>query len=696
MKNSEFLLELYSEEIPSFLQNKYAKIIAQYFEDFLNEKTVNHSEVVFYSGPCRIVIYINSIDNFIPERGTLIKGPKITATDIAIEGFCKANSINKSDLIKQNINRIDYYFAKILLKEVTIKKVLEENIPQILGKIVWPKSMYWGNYNISWIRPLKNIICLLNSEIVKFEFGHLESNNLTAGHKFLRPLGNPVNSYSEYKEYLENNFVILDQKERKKIIQESLAKYTEGNELEIVPDERLLEEVTGLIEWPEVLIGSIDKKFLKIPNEILSTAIRIHQKYFSLRDKAGNFAPYFAFVCNIPENHEEVIRGNEKVLKARLNDAVFFYNQDLKHSLESRLEKLKTVSFHKNGGSIYDKSLRLQKICKELVRWDYNIRKNVYDVEPEENIPLNSAALLCKCDLVSEVVTEFPNLQGIMGYYYALNDKENEKLAQAIRDHYMPIGAEDRLPETFEGKILSLADKFDSLVMLYLAGERATGSKDPMALRRTAIAIIRLILEGGIRANINGIISYIYDIIKPPYPRNIEESEIVEFMEERLKYYLEDKHKYERKYLDAVIRPRRAFEDPLIDLQVKIKYLDFIIEYLKTEKGQTALYVYSRCANIIGYGLTDNETRAINDKLFKTEEEKKLHKEIIYIESQLLMSNSERLEKLAGLKYVLDEFFDNVLVNTDDPDLTLNRKNLLRRIIELFDQIADFSKLKSA
>ena len=570
MKNSEFLVELYSEEIPAFLQNKYDKIIAKSFEDFFNDKGVNHSTIISYSGPCRIVIYIESIDSFIPEQETLIKGPKTNAPDIAIEGFCKANSISRDDLIVQNINKIDYYFAKILLKQTSIKQVLEENIPQILSKIVWPKSMRWGSYDISWIRPLRNILCLLDSEIVKFKFGHLESNNLTHGHKFLRPSSNPVNSYIEYKKYLENNFVVLDQKERKKIIQETLEKLANDKNLDIVPDERLLEEVTGLVEWPEVLIGSIDQNFLEIPHEILSTAIRIHQKYFSLRDKNKNFAPYFAFVCNIPENHSEVIKGNEKVLRARLNDAVFFYNQDLKHSLESRLEKLKTVSFHKGAGSMHDKILRLQKICERLysIHIEYEYIPQWEGVRERTEKVLERAALLCKCDLVSEVVTEFPNLQGIMGYYYTLNYGESEKVALAIRDHYLPLNRYDKLPETIEGKYLSLADKLDSLVMFYLAGERATGSKDPMAVRRTAIAIIRLIVEGELRVNLKDMISKICD----EFPKSLAiKSEIYQFISERLIGYIEEEYKYDKKNIQSVINQMQ--EQSLENLLETIKLI---------------------------------------------------------------------------------------------------------------------------
>ena len=681
MKQSEFLLELYSEEIPSFLQNKYANIFKENIETLLSFESIGYSNIESYSGPCRITIYIEKLSQTIPSKESLIKGPKTSAPQIAIDGFCNSNSVKESDLITDN----GYYFIKFISKEISIKTFLEEKIPALLKQIIWPKSMYWGDYDIPWIRPLKNILCLFDKKIVEFSFGHLKSNNITFAHKFLASQPKHITAYTEYSKFLEDNFVILSQEKRKEIIRNKFNYYKNNVDIsldidirncKLILDEKLLDEVSGLIECPELLIGSIDKKFLEIPSEILSTAIRVHQKYFSFENENEKLAPYFAFVCNIPYNHKEIIKGNEKVLRARLNDAVFFYNQDCIYSLESRLEKLKTVSFHKKGGSLFDKSLRLLEICNFISNNDSD---------------LSVAAKLSKCDLVTEIVTEFPNLQGIMGGYYALNEKLGSEVSNAIREHYMPINAEDNIPNNYKAQILSLADKFDSLVILHIAGEIATGSKDPMALRRTAISIIRIILEGGHRIRINEILEFICSLV------SIKEEEkinlltyITNFIEERLKYYL--KSKYDKQYLDSIVNLEKNSD--IYDL---VKKLEIIYNFAREHKGEEVLRIYNRVVSILNNETIANE---VDESLFIEKEEKLLHDSInsIYHKIEHFISKDdyrEALNSLCDLAIITNHFFDNVLVNAEDLKITNNRKALLNNVKRLFDLIADFSFCRS-
>ncbi len=674
MKKSEFLLEIYSEEIPSFLQERYSNILKEYIIELFESKNISYSNIANYSGPCRLVIYASNVNNIVIAQNNLIKGPKVSAPDIAIEKLCSSNSISKSDLKIEKINDIEYYVINSLSKEESVKGILEQKLPEILKKIVWPKSMLWGNNEISWIRPLKNILCLFDSEIINFQFGHLKSNNLTSGHKFLRPDLHQVNSYNEYKEFLYNNFVILDQNERREIIKKQLDQKLSNMYLTYIIDNRLVDEVNGLVEWPEILVGSIDKEFLKIPNEILSTTIRVHQKYFTLLDNNQIFAPYFAFVCNVLENHKEVIQGNEKVLCARLNDALFFYNQDCKNTLSSKLKSLKKLSFHKNAGNLFDKSLRIEKICQFLDSEDKN---------------LHIAASLSKCDLLTEIVTEFPNLQGIMGAYYAINDGLDKQIADAIRDHYMPVNIDDMIPQNRQSQLLSLADKFDNLVILHHAGERATGSKDPMALRRSAISIIRVILDGKHKIDIIKIVKFILSLVENNSDNNLADF-IVNFIEERLKYYLKDK--YDKKYLDSIIDLK---QNP--DIYSLISKLEIIVDFMNSQKGAVISQIYNRVINILSDKASKSQN--IDKKLFKQDEEKSLYNSIneIYPNIQQFIQNSQynqALNMLISLQNVTNNFFDNVLVNSDDILIIQNRKALLSRLKDLFDMIGDFSFTK--
>ncbi len=523
---SELLLEIFSEEIPALMQKNAAEAYKTIFTTILQESELV-ADVQLYVGSRRIAVHITNLPKSIPPKEITIRGPKVSATQQAIEGFCRSNNIEQNKLSTLLVQGQLYYIIVKSTTETDIRILLQEIIPKAISKYIWSKSMYWGNYDISWIRPIRNILCIFDGEILAIKYGHLTANNITFGHRFLSPesIANSndlenwnvkqgvsersvqlvrehanapkfcgansskhlsIYSFSEYQTKLRESNVIIDQEERKEIIKSQLSKIAKSLNLVIKDDEKLLEEVTGLVELPVVMVGKIPAIFLQLPSEVLVSSMRTHQKYFSVFDEVGNFAPYFLFVSNMPHDQNIIVSGNEKVLAARLSDALYFYQQDLSNSLESKLSKLEQITFHAKLGSIKQKTERMADICNYLM---------------PGNQDLQLATRLCKSDLTTEMVGEFPELQGIMGYYYAKAEWLNDQIALAIRDHYKPQGPSDSLPMG-NSAILAIADKLDSLVGLILIGEEPSGSRDPYSLRRQALGIIRIILANRLPAKV--------------------------------------------------------------------------------------------------------------------------------------------------------------------------------------------------
>lgn len=672
---SELLLELFSEEIPALLQVPALESYYKIFENFLSLHNIKYESIKTFCGPRRITIYIDGLPTHIKAAQTEIKGPKIDAPEKAIEGFCQSHKITKEQLVVSKIKDVDYYFfiQKTEAKEVSL--LFKESLSELISSYTWPKSMYWGKSEFRWIRPLRNILCLFDGQILKFNYGHLVSNNQTYGRRFTKnsnigPLLE-VKNFADYQQKLHDNFVILDHSTRSKFIEDQIYRIANNNNLQAKVSDKLLQEVTGLVEWPNIMIGQIEEKFLELPVEVLVSSMETNQKYFCLIQNEKRMSSNFIFVADGEFAEPElVINGNQKVLYARLSDALYFYEQDLKKPIEEQLESLKSVIFHAKLGNLYEKSLRLQQI--------------VQFIEPS-NQELQKAALLCKTDITSEMVGEFPNLQGIMGYYYALERGESTNFACAIKDHYKPQGIKDDCP-TGNAALLSLADKIDNLTGLILAGEEPTGSKDPFALRRQVLGIIRLILDNNLSLNITELVDYSLKLYSHDIPE--VKQKVLSFFEERIKYYL--KEQYPQNIILSVLDLTK--QGNLLKIISKIKYLSSILG-IKTD--EVFIAIYRRMNNILG----DQEIDlSINKDLFQHESEQLLynflHHNISKLEQATKEENYELIcQTLLAAEKPLSNFFENVMVKSDNLNIASNRLALLKNVKNLFDQFADFSKL---
>lgn len=708
---SDLLLELFSEELPASMQKdateKYLKIFTRILQEVIHghaepgsasQETLNQVQADTYpiqilSGPRRITVKISGLPKSLPAKEILIKGPRVDAPVTAIEGFCRSHAVNKDQLQKAVEKGVEIFVYNKKSKETPIRDLLATILPEAISSYVWPKSMYWGDYDIKWGRPLKNILCLLDSEVLPIKFGHLTANNITYGHRFITSDAISINNIAEYEEKLRNSYVIANHIERQSIIKQGLEGLAKKHGLVLKDDSKLLEEVTGLVEYPVVLAGKIPQKFLRLPSEVLITSMRMHQKYFSLFDQKGNFAPYFLFVGNTPiKNPDNIIKGNEKVLNARLSDALYFYGRDCTHKLEDSLPKLENIVFHAKLGSIAQKIVRLGKICEYL--------------QPE-NYKLQKASQVCKSDLVSEMVGEFPELQGIIGYYYARHEGLEEEVAKAIKDHYKPLGPADNTP-IGNAAVLALADKLDSLVGLMTAGEQPSGSKDPYALRRLSLGIIRIILDNKLEINLKDQVSFAAGLYGC---RESDITPIIKFFEERAKYFF--KNDFDISLVNSVVDLN--YDSNLVFIAIKLKVLQ---NFLATDKGRDLLAVYKRISNILsttrhaefisassetlnsfqGDGLLSYELlkQAQHDRLLQ--HEKSLYDCLLDISGKMYAnSNKEALETnlnlLSGLLIPVNNFFDNVMVNDPDPKIAYNRILLLQKIKQSFLSIAKFDYL---
>lgn len=654
---SELLLELYVEEIPALMQKAAEAGYRDIFSKAFFDASITFEFLDVYIGPRRITIHASGLPKKLDAKTEEVKGPKIGAPDRAIEGFCSSNNISKEDLIEKD--GCYYYERKIEVKP--LNNVLPMIITESIGKYVWPKSMNWGNYKIKFVRPLLNILCLFDKEVLDLEFGHLKSNNKTFGHRFASYKAFEIKSFEEYQNTLEKEHVILSRDKRLELIKDGISKIEKEHNIKAFDEPRLLEEVAGLNESVKVLIGRIDEKFMHIPAEALVSSMKAHQKYFPCMDDKGQFAPYFIFVTNVlASDASEIVDGNEKVLSARLADALYFYNHDQKTLLKNR--DLSKILFHAELGTIKDKVERLVSLSSYL---------------DKENKDLANAALICKSDLMTEMVGEFPELQGIMGSYYAGLEGYNKEICEAIRDHYKPMGGDD-LPIGLAAK-LALLDKIDSLVSLMVAGEKATGSKDPFALRRMALGIIKIILDQKMEIKLGDIISRHCSELDRK-----DTHDIINFIQDRLKNYYKDE--FGPDIVKAGID--LGSEDNLLIIDAKLNALK---SFADSSEGADLLAIYRRANNI----LKGQSFGEVDSSLLKKAQEKNLYNNMLEIEPKVqeyIKSNEfeSALKEILKLKNTLSEFFDEIIVNDDDPKIAKNRKSILYELSSMFKQIAHF------
>jgi glycyl-tRNA synthetase beta chain len=505
----DLLLELFSEEIPARMQAGAARDLERLMVGALTDRGYLFEGIKAFAGPRRLTLAIAGLPAKQKDVREELKGPKLDAPQAALDGFLKKTGLTKDQLKVEKTPKGDVYIAVIERAGRETPHVLAEIIPEVMAKLPWPKSMRWKPGSpVRWVRPLHSILCTFDGELVPFSFAGISSGLHTRGHRFLSEGNIEAKRFDDYAQKLKAAHVVLEAEERAAIIFEGVKQAAFVHGLEMIPDEGLLAEVSGLAEWPVVYIGTIQDEFMDVPAEILQTSMRTHQKYFSLRDpKTGKMANRFALVANMiaKDGGKEIVAGNERVLRARLSDAKFFWDEDRKHSLESRVEKLKGIVFHAKLGTQLERVERIEKLAGEIAA------KIGADVTKAKR-----AARLAKADLTTGMVGEFPELQGVMGRYYALYDKEDASVADAIRDHYKPVGPSDAVPTDKVAIAVALADKLDALTGFFAAGEKPTGSGDPFALRRAALGVIRLLTENVLRLSLAEVVS----LVHPQYYRS--------------------------------------------------------------------------------------------------------------------------------------------------------------------------------
>ena len=589
--------------------------------------------------------------------------------------------------------------------------MLPELIRAAIGELSWPKSMRWPGSSLRWVRPLTSLLCLFDGEIAPLAAdwlgGGVPVGRMTRGHRFLAPAGICVAGAADYLEKLWHAHVIIDQDQRRQAISSGLARRAADLGVTVKQDPALLEEVTGLAEFPVVLAGTIDADFMGLPPEVLATAMRAHQKYFSCVDADGAAAPHFLFVANnlAEDGGKAIVAGNERVLRARLADARFFWEQDRKTRLEDRVAALKDRVYHDRLGSVYDKVLRVEQLAAFLANrlprvipasLDARFRGN--DEESGFGTRACRAARLAKADLSTAMVGEFPELQGVMGRYYALNDGEDQRVADAIAEHYKPLGANDSCPTAPEGIVVALADKIDALVVFFAIGERPRGSGDPFALRRAALGVIRIILENQLRLSLRQAFAHAYTSFGSLSPEKVEE--ILAFLVDRLKVHLR-RHDFRHDLIAAGFSGagKRATEDDLMRLHDRVIAL---ANFIYSEDGNNLLTAYRRAASIVSIE-ERRDGRSYDGEpdfsRFVAPEEKNLAEALAevgaIIQQWLREENFETaMSFLAQLRGPIDDFFDRVTVNTKQPELRENRLRLLSRIRDTMNRVADFSQIE--
>ena len=707
---AELLLELLSEEIPARMQTRAAQDLRALVVEGLTSsglELTDTDKAQVYVTPRRLALVINGVPARSADKVEERRGPRVGAPAKAIEGFLKAanlDSIEKAHVVTDK-KKGDYYLAKTEKLGLPAVDIISELIPKVLQKFPWPKSMRWGSGDFQWVRPLHRIVCLLDGKIVPFEIAGLKSGNVTEGHRFHTTSPIKVTSFEDYGTQLSANKVLLPTSERRAMIYEEARELCNQENLSLVEDQDLINENAGLVEWPVVLMGKFNPDFLSIPPECLITSLKTHQKCFSLRDaKTGALAAKFVLVSNLEAKDDgaTIIAGNEKVIHARLSDARFFWEQDLARSLDEMALNLEHVTFHKKLGSQKSRVERITELAGEIA--------DMVDAPTED---ARRAAQLCKADLMSEMVGEFPELQGVMGRYYAKAAGTKPEIANAIQEHYKPKGANDDAPREPISVAVAIADKVDTLVGFWAIDEKPTGSGDPYQLRRAALGIIRTILENDLRIRLATVMqNHLKRMMKGENHIAGQEKnnqtvqfgdaqvsktvlDLLSFIADRLKVYLRDRDK-RHDLIDAVFG--LPGQD---DFALMVKRVDALSHFLNTDDGENLLAGTKRANSILKIEeKKDNKSVTGEPKgpLLVEPAERELAAAIAKVRfdtsAAINVENFEgAMRALAELRGPVDAFFDDVIVNSDKPSLRENRLKLLNQIRDTTLNVADFSKI---
>ncbi|HUD53459.1 glycine--tRNA ligase subunit beta [Parvibaculum sp.] len=755
---SELLLELFSEEIPARMQKRASEDLMRLVTDALKAAGVEATNARAFVTPRRLCLVIDGLPEKTPDVKEERKGPKVGAPDQAIQGFLRAAGLTSIDQATvQEDKKGAFYVAITERSGGPTAELVAKVVTEVIHTFPWPKSMRWGakrvatgsNFNgtnfsnlsfgssqFRWVRPLHSILCILGGKVVPFDIEGIKSGDTTRGHRFMAPASFAVKDFADYDKKLEAAFVILDPAKRAAVIKDGALKLAADAGLKLFEDEGLLAEVAGLVEWPVPLMGKIDDAFMSVPQEVLTSTMRANQKYFALTDASGKLAPRFIVIANLvaEDGGAAIVNGNERVLRARFSDARFLWEQDKKQTLESRLPKLEEVVFQAKLGTVREKAERIAKLARELAAV-------IPGVDP---VKAEVAGRLAKADLTSGMVGEFPELQGLMGGYYARADGLGDEIANAIAEHYAPAGPSDAVPASALGKVVALADKIDTLVGFWIIQEKPTGSKDPFALRRAALGVIRIILESELRLNLwntafshalflgkeapaklVGAIEELVESINQTAGRLIELdfgtiqssqtedsklrvfgqyklliADLLVFFADRLKVYLRDRGA-RHDLVDAVFALNQLGQ-PQDDLVLIVKRVEALSEFLATEDGKNLLAGYKRAVNILN--IEEKKDKATyggepDPALFKQTEERDLFDRIEEARAEATHAVGREdfaaaMSALARLRAPVDAFFEKVTVNADEKPVRENRLRLLSLIRAALHEVADFSKVE--
>ena len=681
---SELLIELFSEEIPPNLQVSARTQLDKLLKEEISSINLKYKTFEVYSTPTRLTVLITGLPNKINILPTEVKGPKSDVPQNVLEGFARSKNVKIENLFKKELEKGTFYFAKIKGKEINTEDELTKIIPKSLASISWKKSMKWSNYTLNWGRPLRSILTIFNQKHLKFKYSHLETVDFTLVEEDENIITKKIKNTKEYLEFLRKNEIILDHKKREKIILEKIKSICKSKSFKENVDKSLLLEVSNLVDKPTIVQAKFDKSYLKLPSEVIKSTLQFHQRYFTLTDNKDRISNEFILVANKKDKKKLIKIGNESVVDARLSDASFFWEKDKSLNLIKQINKLKQITFYENLGSIYEKTQRLRKMAY-FISDELDLNKEKIEI----------SASISKSDLVSGLVGEFPELQGVMGKYFAINQGFEEDVCNAISDHYLPISISSPVPKKPTSYALSIIDKLDTLVGFYLINEKPTSSKDPFALRRAAISLLRTIIENNLIIKLKDLID---NSIKTYLDQGIKQSneevvkDLLKFFKERMKNILKEKN-IRVDIVEASVSSH--LNDNFLELYKKTMIMK---KFISKDLGKNAVSAYKRASNILEQEklTSKNGPDAV---LFKFQEEKELFERINVIRKAFTLKEEkknyeEQLKLLSDTKLSTDKFFDNVKVNDENKDIKNNRLELLQILCSTFNSFVDFSKLE--
>lgn len=684
---SNYLIEIGTEELPYKFVSSAIDQLKNLISEKLADNRITFENIKVYGTPRRLAVIVENISEFQPDLSKEVKGPPANVafnadgdlTPAGI-GFAKKQGVEPSKLVRKPSGETEYVFAEIHEKGQHVSNVLQNIIPDLILKLQGSHFMRWENLEIKFSRPIRWIVSLLDNKEVKVKIGNIESGKHSRGHRFSPEKSVEINSPDTYVDDLYKAQVIVDQSARKEEIIAYVNKKAENIYGKAVIDESLLEEVTFIVEWPTPVLGTFDAKYLTVPQEVITTVMASHQRYFPVFSKDGEkLLNYFITMSNYNlDNFENIKAGNERVIKARLDDAMFFFKEDTKKTLFSRIKDLKGVTFQKDLGTIYDKVNRIKEISSFIAK------KRGLDSSTQKLV--EKASLLSKADLVTSLVREFTELQGVIGSKYAAIDNEDERVCKAIREHYLPVVSDGELAESIIGQILGIADKIDTICGVFAIGKSPTGSADPLGVRRAAIGIILTILNKGINLDLSSIIKTAISTLplKLEQPEEIENN-IREFIIQRLRIHLNEKYRYD--LVEAVL----SSNDPLFDLKDVITRLDILSELVNSQNYNRFHESAIRINKIIKSELVSTIP---DSSLFVQDIEDQLWNCANSIDENKVNYN-ELVEKLENCIPVIESFFEQVLVMDNNLNIRENRLSLLGNYRKKFLKLADFSKIVS-